>query len=160
MAMTDKLAKYEERLHGSNAFAMATVLDPKLKLNYIPMCDHENLKVDICQALQETQDEGNQANLHGIETIQSDLISSNILKGNGNKILSRVGRMTKPTATHPMSYINELQAYLQQATMEEDALTWWKVASYRVYPKIASFQKTFSRYVQLVPLAERFFSSR
>ena len=59
MAMTDKLAKYEERLQGSNAFAMATILDPKLKLNYIPMCDHENLKADICQALQETQDEGN-----------------------------------------------------------------------------------------------------
>ena len=58
MAMTDKLAKYEERLQGSNAFATATILDPKLKLNYIPMCDHENLKADICQALQETQDEG------------------------------------------------------------------------------------------------------
>ena len=52
MAMTDKLEKYEERLQGSNAFAMATVLDPQLKLNYIPTCDHENLKAVICKALQ------------------------------------------------------------------------------------------------------------
>ena len=59
MAMTNKLAKYVERLQGSNAFAMASVLDPQLKLNYIPMCDHENLKADIYQALQEVQDEGN-----------------------------------------------------------------------------------------------------
>ena len=51
MTTTDKLAKYEERLQGSNAFAMATVLDPQLKLNYILACDHENLKVDICKAL-------------------------------------------------------------------------------------------------------------
>ena len=80
MAMTDKLAKYEERLQGSNAFAMATVLDPQLKLNYIPACDHENLKVDICKALQEVQDEGNQAILHRIETIESDLVSLDILK--------------------------------------------------------------------------------
>ena len=28
MEMTDKLAKYEGRLQGSNAFAMATILDP------------------------------------------------------------------------------------------------------------------------------------
>ena len=55
------------------------------------MYDHENLKVDICQALQEVQDEGNQAILHIIETIESDLISLDILKGNGKKILSRVG---------------------------------------------------------------------
>ena len=89
--MTNKLAKYEERFPGSNAFAMGTILDVQLKLNYIPMCDHENLKADICQALQEVQDEGNQAILHCNETIDSDLISKDILKGNGNKILSRVG---------------------------------------------------------------------
>ena len=70
---------------------MATILDPQLKLNYIPACDHENLKVDICKALKEVQDEGNQDILHSIETIGSDLVSSNILKGNGNKILFRVG---------------------------------------------------------------------
>ena len=69
MTMTDKLAKYEERLQGSNVFAMATILDPQLKLNYIPACDHENLKADICKALKEVQDEGNQDSLHGIETI-------------------------------------------------------------------------------------------
>ena len=69
MVMTNKLAKYEEWYQGSNAFAMATVQDPKLKLNYIAMCNHENWKADICQALQEVQDEGNQANLHNIETI-------------------------------------------------------------------------------------------
>ena len=99
MAMTYKLTKYEERLQGSNVLAMATILDPQLKLNYIPMYDHENLKVDIFQALQEVQDDGNQAILHSIETIESDLISSNILKGNGNKILFIVGRMTKLSAT-------------------------------------------------------------
>ena len=103
MAMTDKLAKYEECLQGSNAFAMATILHPQLKLNYIPACDHENLEADIYKALQEVQDEGNQAILHSIETIESDLVSSHILKGNGNKILSRVGRMTKPAAMRPIS---------------------------------------------------------
>ena len=91
MAMTDKLKKYEESLQDRNAFAMATVLDPQLKLNYIPMCDHENLQADICQALQEVQDEDNQDILHRIETIESNLFSSDILKGNGNKIISRVG---------------------------------------------------------------------
>ena len=124
MAMIDKLAKYDERLEGSNAFSMTTILDPQLKLNYIPACDHENLKVDICKALQEVQDEGNQAILQNIETIESDLVSLDILKGNGNKILSIVGQMTKPADMHPISYIHELHAYLQQATVEEDALTW------------------------------------
>ena len=89
--MTNKLTKYEESLQDRNAFAMATVLDLQLKLNYIPMCDHENLQVDICQALQEVQDEDNQAILHSIETIESDLFSSDIFQGNGNKIISRVG---------------------------------------------------------------------
>ena len=98
MAMTNKLAKYEERLQGSNIFAMATILDLQLKLNSIPTCNHENLKADICKALKEVQDEGNRAILYIIETIESDLVSSDILKGNGNKILSRVGRMTKPAA--------------------------------------------------------------
>ena len=78
MSMTEKLAKYVERLQGSNAFVMATILNPQLKLNYILMCDHESLKADIYQALQEVQDEGNQAILHSIETIESDLISSNL----------------------------------------------------------------------------------
>ena len=36
MAMTNKLAKYEERLQGSNEFAIATILDPQLQLKYIP----------------------------------------------------------------------------------------------------------------------------
>ena len=70
---------------------MATILDPQLKLNYISACDHENLKANICKALKEVHDEGNQDILHSIETIGSDLVSSNILKGNGNKILFRVG---------------------------------------------------------------------
>ena len=53
IAMIDKLAKYEERLQGNNTFAMAIILDLQLKLNYIPVCDHENLKADICKTLQE-----------------------------------------------------------------------------------------------------------
>ena len=159
MAMTDKLAKYEERLQGSNAFAIATVLDLQLKLNYIPACNQENLKVDICKALQEVQDEGNQAILHSIETIEPNLVSSDILKGSGNKILSRVGRMTKPAAMRPISYIHELHAYLQQATVEEDALTWWKVAGYRAYPKIAILAKDFLSICATSAPAERFFSS-
>ena len=158
IAMTDKLAKYEERLQGSNMFAIATELDPQLKLNYIPACDHENLKANICKALQEGQDEGNQAILHSIEKIDSDLVSSDILKGNGNKILSRVGRMTKPVAMHPISYIHELHAYLQQATVEEDALTWWKVPGYQAYPKIAILAKDFLSICATNALTERFFS--
>ena len=159
MAMTDKLAKYEERLQGSNAFAKAIVLDLHLQLNYIPTCDHENLKADICKALQEGQDEGNQAILHSIEKIESYLVSSDILKGNGNKILSGVGRMTKLAATRPTSYINELHAYLQQATMEEDALTWWKVSGYRAYPNIVILAKDFLSICATSALTERFFSS-
>ena len=160
MAMTDKLAKYEERLQGSNAFTMATILDPQLKLNYIPACDHESLKADICKALQEVRDEGNQAILHSIETIESNLVSSDILKGNGNKILTRVDRMTKPTAMRPISYIHELHAYLQQATVEEDALTWWKVVGYRAYPKIAILAKDVLSICATSAPTERFFSSR
>ena len=53
MAMTDKLENYEKRLQATNVFAMATIIDPQLKLNYILICDHENLKADICQAVQE-----------------------------------------------------------------------------------------------------------
>ena len=68
--------------------------------------------------------------------------------------------MTKPTTTHPTSYINELFAYLQQATMEEDALTWWKVAGYRVHPKIAILAKDFISICATSAPAERFFSSR
>ena len=127
MALIDKLAKYEERLKGSNVFDIATLLDVQLKLNYIPLRDHEKLNANIHHALQEVQDESNQAILLSIERIQSNLISSDILKGNGNKIISRVDRMTKPATTHPTSYIDELYAYLQQVIMEEDALTWWKV---------------------------------
>ena len=159
MTMTDKLAKYEESLQGSNVFAMAKVLDRQLKLNYIPMCDHENLKADICQALQEVSYKGNQDILHSIEKIESDLISSDILKGNGNKILSRVGLMTKHSATRPTSYINELHAYLQQEIMEEDSLTWWKVASYGAYPKIVILAKDFLSISVTSAQAERFFSS-
>ena len=159
MAMTDKLAKYERRLQGSNVFAMATILDPQLKLNYIPACDHENLKADICEALKEVQDEGNRDILHSTETIGSDLVSSDILKGNGNKILARVGQMTKPAAVHPISYIHELHAYLQQATVEEDALTWWNVAGYRAYPKTAILAKDFLSICATSAPAERFFSS-
>ena len=157
--MIDQSTKYEERLQGSSAFAMATLLDPQLKLNYIPACDHENLKADICKALQEVQDEGNQAILHNIETIESDLVSSYILKGNGNKILSRVGRMTKPAAMRPISYIHELHAYLQQATVEEDALTWWKASGYRAYPKIAILAKNSLSICATSASTERFFSS-
>ena len=138
---------------------MATILDVQLKLNYIPACDHENLKVDIYKALQEVQDEDNQAILHNIETIESDLVSSDILKGNGNKILSRVGRRTKPGVKRPISYIHELRAYLQQATMEEDALTWWKVVGYREYPKIPIFAKDFLSICATSASTERFFSS-
>ena len=159
MAMIDKLAKYEERLQGSNAFTMAIVLHPQLKLNYIPACDHENLKANICKALQEVQDEGNQVILHSIETIESDLVFSYILKGNGNKILSRVGRMTKPSTMPPISYIHELHAYLQQETMEEDALTWWKVVGYQAYPKIAILAKEFLSICATSASAERLFSS-
>ena len=106
------------------------------------------------------QDEGNQAILHSIEIIESDLVSSDILKGNGNKILSRVGRMTKLAAMRPISYIHELHAYLQQATVEEDALTWWKVAGYRVYPKIVILAKDFLSICATSAPVERFFSSR
>ena len=88
------------------------------------------MKADIRKALQEVQDEGNQAILHSIETIESDLVSSDILKGNGNKILSRVGQMKKHVTMRPLSYIHELHAYLKQATMEKDAMTWWKVPGY------------------------------
>ena len=109
--------------------------------------------------MQEVQDEGNQAILHSIETIESDLVSSNILKGSGNKILSRVGRLTKAAAMHPISYIHELHAYLQQATVEQDALTWWKVSSYRAYPKIAILAKDFLSICATSAPAERFFSS-
>ena len=159
IAMTDKLAKYEERLQGSIEFAMATVLDLQLKLNYIPMCDNENLKVNICRALQVVQDKGNQFVLHIIETIESDFNSLDILKGNGKKILSRVGRMTKPATPHLTSYINELHAYLQQATVEEDALTWWKVAGYRAYQKIFILAEDFLSIHATSALTERFFSS-
>ena len=124
------------------------------------MCDHENLKADICQALQEVQDEGNQAILHSIETIESDVISLYILKGNGNKILTRVGQMIKPTTTRPTSYINELHANMQQAAMEEDELTWWKVVGYQVYPKIVILAKDFLLICATSSPTERFFSSR
>ena len=105
------------------------------------------------------QDEGNQAILHSIETIESDLVSSDILKGNGNKILSRVCRMTKSVAMRPIAYIHELHAYLQQATVEEDALTWWKVAGYQAYPKIAILAKDFLLISATSAPAHRFFSS-
>ena len=58
MAMTNKLENYEGSLQGSNVFSIATVLDPQLKL-----------KANICQAVQEVQDEGNQAILHSIEKL-------------------------------------------------------------------------------------------
>ena len=67
--------------------------------------------------------------------------------------------MTKPAATRLTSYNNELHSYLQQATVEEDALTWWKVAGYRVYPKIVILAKdSLSIYVTSAP-TKRFFSS-
>ena len=68
--------------------------------------------------------------------------------------------MKKLATMRPTSYINELQAYLQQATMEEDALTWWKVAGYWAYPKIAILAKDFLSICATSALEERLFSSR
>ena len=67
--------------------------------------------------------------------------------------------MTKPAAMRPISYIHELHAYLQQATVEEDALTWWKVAGYRAYPKIVILAKDFLSICATSAPRERFFSS-
>ena len=67
--------------------------------------------------------------------------------------------MTKPSALHPISYIHELHAYLQQETVEEDTLTWWKVADYRAYPKIAILAKDFLSICATSAPTERFFSS-
>ena len=67
--------------------------------------------------------------------------------------------MIKPATMHPISYIHELHAYLQQATVDEDALTWWKVADYRAYPKIDILAKDFLSICASSAPAERFFSS-
>ena len=42
MATMDKLGKYEESLQGRCAFAIATMLDPKLKFNYVSCVTMKN----------------------------------------------------------------------------------------------------------------------
>ena len=66
---------------------MLNFITRQLKFNYIPICQNEKVKANIHQALLEVQDEGNQAILHFIERIESDLIATNSLKGSGNKFL-------------------------------------------------------------------------
>ena len=66
--------------------------------------------------------------------------------------------MTKPAATRPTSYINEIHAYLQQVTLEEDALTRWKVAGYQAYPKISILTEDFLSICATSSPKKRFFS--
>ena len=132
MTMIDKVAKYEERLRGSNAFAITTVLDSHFKLKYILMCNHKKLKANILHELHEVQDEGNQAIQHITKRIESDIIASNIFKGNSNKILYRVGSMKKPTTACPTSYLDKGYTYFQEANVES---YWLSGISKDFYPR-------------------------
>lgn len=47
MRMVEKIKKYERRINGNNAFAIAVLVDPQLWLDHIGTVDYETVLNDI-----------------------------------------------------------------------------------------------------------------
>ena len=157
-SMIEKFENYEKRLQGVDAFILATVLDPQVKANHIPLHDHERLKSCIRQMLDEVEHKDYPAHPRQLTGQDGSNEKSATRKGSGLQLVSVMKRMIGSSSTLAISHPDEMETYLQQSTVKEDTLGWWKQEGCHAFPKLATIAKDFLAAYAINAPDERFFS--
>ena len=156
--MKTKLLKYESQVKGKPIFPIATMIDPSLKLEYIPMDEQEYIMQLLKNLLQ----------LMPAPPISSTCTQGETLLSNSTSSSKMMVELIKRKRKRNMNILlqrsisDEIFEYLYDSQVEGshlDALQWWCEIGCQKYPRLVILEKGFLSVCASSSPFERLFSS-